>query len=50
MLKQITSLFDFFNKANTNKEYEYVAIYAYFVDGHATLPFTFEKAKKWIDN
>jgi len=50
MLKQITSLFDFFNKAETDPEYQYVATYCYATDGYNKLPFTYELAKKWIDN
>ena len=49
MLKEITSLFDFFKKVETNKEYELVAIYAYCEDGYNPSPYTYESAKNWIN-
>ena len=50
MLKEITSLFDYFKKVETGKEYELVAVYAYADDGYNRAPYTYEMAKQWIEN
>ena len=49
MLKEVTSLFDYFRKAEADPEYQYVAIFTYALDGCNKLPFTYEMAKLWID-
>lgn len=49
MLKQVTSLFDYFKKVEADKEYELPAIYGYMDDGYNPPPFNFESAKVWIE-
>lgn len=47
MLNEITSLWDYFNKAKQNKKYEKILISAYrYNHGRTT---SFEEARKWID-
>ena len=48
MLNEVTSLFDYFNKADKDKHYQNAAVMAYRYNYRTTI--TFKKAKKWIDD
>ncbi len=49
MLKEITSLWDYFKKAEADKQYELVGIYSYIEDGYNPAPYTFDSVKAWIE-
>jgi hypothetical protein len=49
MLKEVTSLFDYFKKAEADKQYELIGIYSYIEDGYNPAPYTFESVKAWIE-
>ena len=48
MLNEVTSLFDYFNKATKDKHYQSAAIMAYRYNFRRTIPF--KEAKKWIND
>jgi predicted ATP-binding protein involved in virulence len=48
MLKEATSLFDYFNKCSKEKRYEKAAIAAYRYNYRTTV--SFKKAKAWIED